>query len=248
MALVQATGLGVRFHFDRQRNVITPARAKMAFRSSETWGLRDVGTRFEPGEGVALIGPTGSGKTTLLRVIAGVHPADEGEIRVQGRAASMLSIDAGVLPTLTGRENAVLLAVLGGVSRAEARSRLDAMRERSGLGDSFERPASSYSQGMRARLAFTAATECEPELILLDEVHEAFDHAFRDVLEHTAREVLSRGGIVVAAGHDHELLSRLCPRALLLSGGRIREDGPFEEVRSHYLDAGVVAEAGGVGP
>jgi ABC-type polysaccharide/polyol phosphate transport system ATPase subunit len=91
---------------------------------------------------------------------------------------------------------------------------------------------------MRARLAFAATTECDPDLILLDEVHEAFDHAFRDVLAATARQALARGGIVVAAGHDHELLSRLCSRALLLSTGRIVDDGPFEQVREGYLGQG----------
>jgi ABC-type polysaccharide/polyol phosphate transport system ATPase subunit len=235
MASIHASGLGVRFLFDRERNVITPMRARMALRTSELWGLRDLQATIAPGEGVALIGATGSGKTTFLRVIAGVLPADEGEITVQGRAASMLSTDAGLLPALTGRENAMLFAVLGGAARAQVKSRLEAMRERSGLGDSFDRPSSSYSQGMRARLAFTAATECDPEVILLDEVHEAFDHAFRDVLEATAHQVLAGGGIVVAAGHDHEMLSRLCPRALLLADGQIQADGPFEQVRAHYL-------------
>jgi ABC-type polysaccharide/polyol phosphate transport system ATPase subunit len=234
-ASISVRGLGVRFLFDSQRDVVTPMRAKLALRTSEAWGLRDLSLDVGPGEGVALIGATGSGKTTLLRVLAGVLPADEGEIRVEGRPGSMLSIDAGLLPTLTGRENAVLLAVLGGASRARAKRRLDAIRERSGLGDSFELPASSYSQGMCARLAFTAATECDPELILLDEVHEAFDHAFREVLEATARQVLAGGGIVVAAGHDHEILSRLCPRALLISNGQIADDGAFEQVRQSYL-------------
>jgi ABC-type polysaccharide/polyol phosphate transport system ATPase subunit len=102
---------------------------------------------------------------------------------------------------------------------------------------------------MRARLAFTAATECDPEVILLDEVHEAFDHAFREVLEATAREVLAKGGIVVAAGHDHEMLSRLCPRALLLADGRIRADGPFEQVRERYLgEAPLAGSEAGISP
>jgi ABC-type polysaccharide/polyol phosphate transport system ATPase subunit len=244
MASISVRGLGVRFLFDGQRDVVTPMRAKLALRTSEVWGLRDLSLEVGPGEAVALIGPTGSGKTTLLRVLAGVLPVDAGEMRVEGKRGSMLSIDAGLLPNLIGRENAALLAVLGGTPRAQAKARLDVMRERSGLGDSFELPASSYSQGMRARLAFTAATVCDPDLILLDEVHEAFDHAFREVLEATVRRLLARGGIVVAAGHDHELLSRLCSRALLLSNGQIAEDGPFGQVRERYLgrDAGAAQQ------
>jgi lipopolysaccharide transport system ATP-binding protein len=238
MASISVRGLGVRFLFDGQRNVVTPMRSRLALRTSEIWGVRDLDLHLEPGESAALIGPSGSGKTTLLRVLAGVLPADSGEVLVDGVAGSMLSIDGGLVPTLTGRENAVLLAVLAGVPRSRAKARLDAMRERSGLGDSFDLPASSYSQGMRARLAFAAASESDPDLLLLDEVHEALDHAFRDLLAASAQRVLARGGIVLAAGHDHEILSRLCSRALLLSSGRIVDDGPFDLVRRHYLGDG----------
>lgn len=232
---VIADDLGVSFHFDRHSRVLTPAHAAVALRSSQTWGIRELSFSISPGEGVALIGASGSGKTTLLRAIAGVMPADRGSIRVSGRIGSLLSTDAGLLPTLTGRENGLLLGVLAGLSRAESRRALDRIKDHSGLGDAFERPASSYSQGMRARLAFTTAEQAAPEIILLDEVHEAFDHEFREVLERRARRVTGAGGIVVAAGHDHDVLARICPRAIWLSAGRIAADGPFQEVRRRYL-------------
>jgi ABC-type polysaccharide/polyol phosphate transport system ATPase subunit len=177
----------------------------------------------------------GSGKTTLLRVIADVLPADRGSIEVTGKVATLLSTNGGTLEALTGRENAMLLAVLSGLSREQAAGRLGAIREASELGEAFERPVSSYSQGMLARLSFTAAMQAEPSILVLDEVHEAFDHAFRQVLERRASELLAAGGVLVAAGHDHEVLRRLCDRALLLEGGRVRADGPFEEVRRLYL-------------
>jgi ABC-type polysaccharide/polyol phosphate transport system ATPase subunit len=234
MASIRAEGLGVRFLIDRQRRVVTPMHARVLRGCEEAWGLRGLDFQVGPGEGVALIGATGSGKTSLLRAIGGVLPADTGTIEVSGRAGSMLSIDAGLFPTLTGRENAMLLQVLAGLRRAEARARLEPIGERSRLGAAFDRPASSYSQGMRARLAFTAAQQVDPEVVLLDEVHEAFDRDFRNVLERDLHSLLERGGIVVAAGHDHDVLARICSRALLLDEGRIRMDGPFEEVRRAY--------------
>ena len=91
-----------------------------------------------------------------MRVLAGVYSPDEGRVRVRGRVASLLSIDAGLLALLSGRENALLLGVLGGLSRAESKKLLDAVRERSNLVDAFEDPVSTYSQGMRARLGFAA--------------------------------------------------------------------------------------------
>jgi lipopolysaccharide transport system ATP-binding protein len=237
-ASIAAERLGVRFLFDRSQRVVTPAHAALTRRPVETWGLRGVDFQIGPGEGVALIGSSGSGKTTLLRAIGGVLPADEGRIEARGRLGSLLSIDAGLLPTLTGRENALLLGVLVGLSRGESRRNLESVKSQSGLGEAFERPASSFSQGMRARLALFTAEQARPDVLLLDEVHEALDHRFRSLLAGRARQLIAQGGIVVAAGHDHEMLAHLCTRCIWLSEGGVRGDGPFDEVRAAYLDGG----------
>jgi ABC-type polysaccharide/polyol phosphate transport system ATPase subunit len=234
MASIRASELGVRFQFDRQRRVITPRHAALLRVVTEGWGFHDLNLSIGPGEGVALIGPTGSGKTSLLRIFGGVLTPDTGTLEIEGRVGSMLSIDAGLVPTLTGRENGLLLEVLAGLRRADARAKLEIVREQSELGPAFDRPASSYSQGMRARLAFTAVQQIDPEIVLLDEVHEAFDREFRQVLERRMRALLDRGGIVIAAGHDHEVLARICSRALLMDQGSIGVDGPFEKVRQAY--------------
>jgi ABC-type polysaccharide/polyol phosphate transport system ATPase subunit len=240
-AAVNTHGLGVRFQFDSQRRPVSPTMARVRRHVTQAWGIRGVTLAIGPGEGVALIGPTGAGKTTLLRAIAGVMPADAGEISVQGRIGSMLSIDSGLVETLTGRENAALLAVLAGLERAQARGALEQIKELSGLGDAFDRPASSYSQGMRARLGFAAVHSAAPQVVVLDEVHEAIDHRFRAVLERRVSEVRAGGGIVVAAGHDHEILGRLCSRGVLMEAGGIGADGPFEEVSRAYVAAGARA-------
>jgi ABC-type polysaccharide/polyol phosphate transport system ATPase subunit len=240
-ASVRARGLGVHFIIDRQKKVVTPAHARLLRRGTDVWGLREVTFRADPGDGIALIGVNGSGKTTLLRAIAGVLPADAGAIEVEGQIGSMLSTDAGLLPTLTGRENALLLAVLAGLSRAQAKAALPRIQQRSGLGSAFDRPANSFSQGMRARLAFTTADEADPNIFLLDEVHEAFDRPFQKVLERRVRDLRAAGGIVVAAGHDLDILSRICDRAALLDGGRVVAEGPIAQVRDEYMATEVAA-------
>jgi ABC-type polysaccharide/polyol phosphate transport system ATPase subunit len=223
--------LGVRFQLDRSRRVVTPGLARLLPRGEESWGIRGVNLAIGAGESVGLVGATGSGKTTLLRVLAGVLPADEGEVAVAGRIGSLLSIQAGVLARLTGAENAVLLGVLSGLSRRDARRAVPRIRERSGLGKAFDHPVITYSQGMRARLGFAAADCADPQILLLDEVHEALDHDFRAVVDQRAQEIRDAGGIVVAAGHDHMLLARMCGRVVVLRAGAVVADGPaaFDE-------------------
>ena len=234
-AAVATQRLGVHFFFDRQHRVVTPALAKIRRRGSELWGIRDVSISVEAGEGVALLGVNGAGKSTLLRAVGGVLPADAGRLETRGRIAALLSIDAGLMPALTGRENCLLLGVLAGLSRRQARRALDEIRSLTTLGREFDNPVSSYSQGMRARLGFAVADQVEPDILLLDEVHEAIDHdSLAEVVER-AHAIRRAGGIVMAAGHDHALLERFCDRALLLRAGTVVEDGEFARVRRAYV-------------
>jgi ABC-type polysaccharide/polyol phosphate transport system ATPase subunit len=235
MSAIAAESVGVRFLFDHYQRAVTPALARLRRRGEETWGVRELAFTIDSGEGVALIGASGSGKTTVLRLIAGVLSPDVGSLEVNGRVGSLLSTEAGLLGLLTGRENAALLGVLAGMSRAQAETALEGIKHTTRLDDAFDRPVLSYSEGMKARLGFAVADHTDPEILVLDEVHEALDHEFRQVVADRAREALAKGGIVVAAGHDHPLLATLCDRALWLADGRIVADGPFEEVRRSYL-------------
>jgi lipopolysaccharide transport system ATP-binding protein len=233
-AAILVDGVGVRFDFDRLNRVVTPGLAKLRHVRASAWGIRDVSFDLAPGAGVALVGATGSGKTTLLRVLAGVMPADEGNVEVVGRVGPLLATEVGLQALLTGRENAIMLCVLAGLSLVEARGRIDEVAERSRLENAFDRPIHTYSEGMRARLHLAAIQTVEPEILLLDEVFEALDHEFRAIVERYARDLRARGGIVVAAGHDHPALESLCPQAALLERGELRSFGPFAQVAGAY--------------
>jgi ABC-type polysaccharide/polyol phosphate transport system ATPase subunit len=235
--MIVANGVGVQFFFNRHMRVVTPGEARLRGKGMTTWGLNDVSFSMGGGEGTALIGRSGSGKTTLLRVLARVLAPDRGKLEIRGRVASLLSVDAGLLGLLTGRENALLLGVIAGLPRRGVLRAMEDIKGRSGLDDAFERPVLTYSQGMRARLGFAVAEEVDPQILLLDEVHEALDHEFRQFLQERAEAIVARGGIVIAAGHDHPMLARLCTRALWMEGGTIREDGPFDLVQPRYLRA-----------
>ena len=233
-AEVRLEGLGLRFDFDRRSRVVTSVLSRVRRIRATSWGLRGIDLHLEPGTGLALIGPTGSGKTSLLRVLAGVMPADEGQAEVSGRVGSLLATEVGLQALLTGREAAMLLGVLAGLSRGETRTAMESLKERTRLSDAFDRPVYTYSEGMRARLHLAVIQEARPDLLLLDEVFEALDHEFRGIVEEHARQLRRRGGIVVAAGHDHQALQRICPRALWLDRGRVRAEGPFADVVTAY--------------
>ena len=235
MTAVRAEGVGVEYLFDRQQQTVSPTLARLRRRGDVTWALRDVSFSIGAGEGVALLGASGSGKSTLLRTIAGVLEPDTGRIGVEGRVGSLLSVQAGVMAMLTGRENTLLLGVLAGMTPEWARAQTDAVKEASGLGKHYEHLVASYSQGMRARLGLAVMERTEPAILLLDEIHEALDHEFRDHVERYARDLLARGGIVIATGHDHHMLERFSSRAVLLEHGVLKEDGDFHEVQRHYL-------------
>ena len=232
---LRARGLGIRFLVNRQKRLVTPSLARLRRGTTESWGLRDVTFDVGPGEAVALIGESGSGKTSLLRAIAGVYEPDEGTIEVDGEVGSLLSVNAGLMTSLTGRENVGLLGTLAGVPFEEARASEDAIAVATDLEEAFDRPTGSYSQGMRARLGFAVADHAGTSVLVLDEVHEALDHRFRAIVRDRALALLAEGGIVVAAGHDHPLLEQMCDRAFLMERGHIVDDGPFETVRRHYL-------------
>ena len=233
--MIEAANVGIHYLFDRQMRTVSPTTARLRRPGGETWALSELDFEIAAGEGVALLGASGSGKSTLLRTIAGVLEPDTGRLVTRGRVGSLLSVQAGVMALLTGRENTLLLGVLAGMTPRQARAEMDEVKRRSGLGEHYERLVASYSQGMRARLGLAVSERTEPRILLLDEIHEALDHEFRDHVEGYAHELVASGGVVVATGHDHPMLKRLCTRALLLEGGRLTADGDFAVVQRAYL-------------
>jgi ABC-type polysaccharide/polyol phosphate transport system ATPase subunit len=232
---IAADGLGIRFAFDRQGRPILPAVERIRPGSSSRWGIRGVTLRVEPGEAVALVGRNGAGKTTLLRALAGVYEPDAGRVSVHGRVGALLAVGAGLLPLLTGRDNCRLLGALAGRGRGESRRSLAEIQRRSQLGEAFEHEVSTYSQGMRARLGFAALMESDPQVLLLDEIHQAFDLEFRQVVDERAAAIVEAGGVVVAAGHDLAALADLrCTRAVWLDGGEVVRDDDFADVVDEY--------------
>ena len=142
--------------------------------------LNNVSLTLCKGEALGVIGRNGVGKTTTLRLMAGILAPTSGRVKVaEGKSASLLTLGLGFKPDLSGRDNALLAAMLQGSSRKEAEAFLGDIKEFSELGESFELPVKNYSAGMRARLAFTAALMTHVDILLIDEILSVGDAQFQ---------------------------------------------------------------------
>jgi ABC-type polysaccharide/polyol phosphate transport system ATPase subunit len=198
------------------------------------WALKDVDLDIQPGETVGIIGPNGSGKSTLLRVMAGLSQPTEGTVEVEGLMAPVLELGAGFHPQLTGRDNAILSAMLLGLRKAEAEERLPAIIEFSELGDFIDQPMRTYSSGMYLRLGFSIAVNSPAAILLIDEVLAVGDLDFQAKCYQRMDELKAEGRTIVVVTHDLPGVARFAERCILVLHGRIESDGRPAEIVDRY--------------
>lgn len=196
--------------------------------------LEDVSLVLNDGDRLAIIGSNGSGKTTLLRVLAGVYQPTNGKLAIEGSIGSLIEINLGIDMESTGRESMFVRAALMGMSRKEASSIVEVVREFSELGDFFDLPVRLYSSGMQFRLAFAISSLISRDILLMDEWLSVGDEAFREKSERKLESLVSSSKILVIATHSLELTKRLCNRVIWLEGGKVVEDGSPREVIDKY--------------
>lgn len=239
--LVEARGVWRRYRLTDERNRMT-LRASLAsglrgLRRDWFWALSDVDLTLHRGQAIAVIGSNGAGKSTLLRLAGGIGRPDRGTLRVHGRVGALLELGHEFHPDLTGRQNAEVAAVVAGLTRAEFRARFPDIVEFSGLHGFIDQPLHAYSDGMRARLAFSVAIHVDPDALLVDEVLAVGDAAFQRRSVDRIESMLARGVGVLFVSHDPSLVRAVCDHAIWLSGGTVRAAGPAERVVNDYLDA-----------
>jgi putative ABC transport system ATP-binding protein len=196
----------------------------------------------QPGEFVAVYGPSGTGKTTLLLLAAGFLPPDEGSIRFDGRDLSTLSTeglatylrdDIGfvfqsnhLLPGLSAVGNAAVKLLGGGTGLGEARVEAIPWLQRVGLGHRLQHRPAQMSGGERQRVAIARALVGEPRLILADEPTGNLDsRRGAEILSLLAELSQARGAAVVLVTHDPGAAA-IADRVLTLRDGRIEEQTP----------------------
>ncbi len=215
------------------------------FRPRRFEAVRGVTFDLYEGDSLGIIGRNGAGKSTLLSCIAGIIEPDKGKITLRpGASASLLSLNLAFIPYLSGRENVILGGMLQGYSRRAMLKKMDAVQEFAELGDFFDEPLVTYSQGMRARLSFAVAFQIDPTILLVDEVLGVGDAEFQRKSTTIMKDrITAHSSTVVLVSHSPATIRELCNQALWLDDGCIQAYGEVNEVMGKYLDALTFTEA-----
>ncbi len=217
---------------DRLKEALHPKRKKYG---RDFHALKDVSFSVKKGESVGLAGENGSGKSTLLKLIAGVLTPSSGDVRVQGRVSALLELGTGFNPELTGLENLFFAGTLMGLTREQLYARKDGILGFADIGEFIHQPVKTYSSGMLMRLAFSVQTSMEPDVLIIDEALSVGDVFFQAKCMRRIRTMLDAGVTVLFVTHNMSALKELCPRALLLHHGELREDSDSASVVQRYL-------------
>lgn len=207
------------------------------------WALRDVSFEVKQGEVVGVVGLNGAGKSTLLKILSKITSPTSGRATIRGRISSLLEVGTGFHPELTGRENVYLNGTILGMRKKEIDDKFDEIVDFSDMEKFLDTPVKRYSSGMKVRLAFAVAAHLEPEVLLVDEVLAVGDVRFQKKCLDKMREVSEHGRTVLFVSHNMPAVTRLCPRTILLNGGRVQLDDSSHRVVSAYMHAGRATKA-----
>lgn len=201
----------------------------------EVHAVKDVSFVSYRGESIGIVGRNGSGKSTLLRSVAGLVPPTRGKLWLGG-TASLLGVNAALLPKLSGRRNVWIGAQALGLHPREVRQRFDEIVEFAGMGEFIDLPMSSYSSGMASRLRFAISTAVVPDILVVDEALATGDAEFQARATERIAEIQRQAGTVFLVSHSAETVKKTCGRALWLERGSLVMDGPATEVVDAYTE------------
>lgn len=219
-------------------NVGIRYRKKISLFSGEWhWAIRNMTFDIRAGETLGVIGHNGAGKSTLLKVLTGILAPDEGQVVRHCDSASLLTVNLGFMPHLSGRDNAILSGMLMGLSRQDVKEKLDGIIEFSELGDSIDEPFRTYSSGMKARLGFGVAFAADPDIILVDEVLGVGDRDFRIKSTAAMKEKINSDKTVVLVSHNETMVREICDRLVWIENGTTMAQGDVEDVLGQYAEA-----------
>ncbi|HHW24721.1 MAG TPA: ABC transporter ATP-binding protein [Clostridiales bacterium] len=213
---------------------------------TKTYGSKravdDISLHIKAGEICGFVGHNGAGKTTTIKAICGILPFDSGEIYVDGisvkenplevkRRIAYLPDNPDLYEFLSGIKYLSFIADVFGVGKAEREERISKFADMFELTPSLAQPISTYSHGMKQKLALISALLHEPKLLLLDEPFVGLDPKASHLLKNEMRELCRRGNAIFFSSHVLEVVEKLCDRVAIIKNGKLIKVDTTEEVR-----------------
>lgn len=195
--------------------------------------LHDINLTIPYGQKLGIIGSNGSGKTTLLKIIAGITTPTTGTITTNGNIVSLIDIEAGFHPDLTGEQNVFLNGMIMGMSKKEIGKKLDDIIAFSEIGRFIDAPLFTYSSGMILRLGFAVAIHSSPDILLLDEGMDAGDQFFQKKAAARIRLFLRQVKTIIVVSHWMDIIRRNCNRIVILNNGTVTHRGTRRLIRTY---------------
>ncbi len=195
--------------------------------------LHNLSIDIFPGQKVGIVGSNGSGKTTFLKIISNISQPTSGEMKVVGRVVSVIDLEAGFHPDLSGRENIMINGMILGMTKKEILSKMNEILSFADIGRFIDEPIFTYSKGMKLRLGFAIAISSDPDIFLLDEMIAVGDKEFKAKTAKKVASFLKQGKVVVIASHLIDFIGLSCKRIVWLEKGKILADGGKEVVKKY---------------
>ena len=204
-------------------------------------GVTNLTLEIEAGDIYGFIGHNGAGKTTTIKCIAGIHSFEEGEILVDGLSVKTDTLackqriayipdNPDLYEYMTGIQYLNFIADIFGVPAAEREERIqeyaDAFEITASLGDLI----SSYSHGMKQKLAIISALVHKPKLLILDEPFVGLDPKASVILKDIMHQICADGGAIFFSTHVLDVAEKLCNKVAIIKDGRLVTCGDMEQV------------------
>ena len=204
-------------------------------------GVTDINLAIEAGDIYAFIGHNGAGKTTTLKCVVGIHGFDKGEILINGTSMkenpflckqqiAYIPDNPDLYEYLTGIQYLDFIADVFEVSVADREERVKKYADAFGITNALGDLISSYSHGMKQKLAIISALVHEPKLLILDEPFVGLDPKAAVVLKNIMRELCEAGGAIFFSTHVLDVAEKLCNKVAMIKDGVLIKAGTMEEV------------------
>ncbi len=221
----------------------------------QTCAVEDLSLRIAPGEIFGFIGHNGAGKTTTLKCVVGILGFDAGEIRIDGlsvqesaiggekdgrgrdsaleckRRIAYIPDNPDLYDFMSGIKYLNFIADIFEVPMPERVARIDKYASLFEMSDVLGNPISSYSHGMKQKLAIISAWVHAPKLIIMDEPFVGLDPKASHILKGMMRSFCDAGGAIFFSTHVLEVAEKLCDKVAIIKGGKLIRCGTMDEVK-----------------